>query len=275
MSTVSRSDRWPEPTDDLDRQRADLETHGFCFVADAIAEHDRLRILERTERQAAAEEAAGLAIMEGPNQTVGNLVDKGEEFWGLLTHAVIDDLVGWLVGDQVILSSSLGKLVSRGGEPGGIHNDQGYLDLDVNEPLVANVMWMISEFSEANGGTQVIPGSQRAPRRHGDPVDHDRWVSAAGPPGTAMVFDGRLTHRTGVNLTDERRVGVLTYWCRPWIRQQENMVASLRDETVAAMPAAVKRRVGFEVYRSLGGFDFSPRLGELVDRNTPRTGRLG
>ncbi|MDG2027675.1 MAG: phytanoyl-CoA dioxygenase family protein [Acidimicrobiales bacterium] len=272
---MSASDRLPEPTDDLDRQRADLETHGFCFVADALTEQARLAILDRIERQAAGEEAAGLAIMDGPNQSVGNLVDKGEEFWGLLTHPIIVDLIGWLIGGEAILSSSLGKLVSRGGEPGGIHNDQGYLDLDVDEPLVANVMWMISDFSETNGGTQVIPGSHRVPRRHGDPVDLSQWVSAAGPPGTAMVFDGRLTHRTGVNVSDGRRVGVLTYWCRPWIRQQENMVASLRDETVDALPEAVKRRVGFERYRSLGGVDLSPRHGDMVDRAAPRTGRLG
>lgn len=265
----------PEPTEDLDRQRADLETHGFCLVANSLDESVRQRIHDRLERQAAAEEAAGLAILDGPNQTVGNLVDKGEEFWDLLVHPVVDDLIGWLIGEQAILSSSLAKLVSRGGEPGMIHNDQGYLDLRVAEPLVANVMWMISEFSEANGGTQLVPGSHLVHREHGDPVDDDAWVSAAGPPGTAMVFDGRLTHRTGVNVTDRRRVGVLTYWCRPWIRQQENMVASLRDETVAAMPEAVKRRTGFEIYRSLGGVDLSPRLGEMVDRGVPRTGRLG
>lgn len=267
--------RLPEPTADLDQQRSDLEIHGYCIVADALSEPERARVLDRLLSQAAAEDVAGLAIMDGPNQTVGNLVDKGEEFWPALTHAIIDDLIGWLIGEQAILSSSLGKLVSKGGEPGFIHNDQGYLDLRIADPLVANVMWMISEFSEANGGTQLIPGSHLLHREHGDPVADDAWVAAAGPPGSAMVFDGRLTHRTGVNITDERRVGVLTYWCRPWIRQQENMVASLRDETIAAMPEAVRRRTGFEVFRSLGGVDFSPTLGELVDRSAPRTGRLG
>ncbi len=265
----------PAPTHDLEQQRSDLLAHGYCIVADALGEAERHRVFDRLASQAAAEETAGLAIMEGPNQTVGNLVDKGQEFWSLLTHPIIDDLIGWLIGDQVILSSSLGKLVSLGGEPGFIHNDQGYLDLRISDPLVANVMWMISEFSEANGGTQLIPGSHLLHREHGDPVADDAWVAAAGPPGSAMVFDGRLTHRTGVNITDDRRVGVLTYWCRPWIRQQENMVASLRDETVAAMPEAVKRRTGFEVFRSLGGVDFSPRLGDVVDPAGPRTGRLG
>jgi hypothetical protein len=265
----------PTPTESLERQRADLETHGFCFVANAIAEPARFSVLARLEEQAAAEAAKGVAILDGPNQTVGNLVDKGEEFWPLLTHPIIEDLIGWLVGPDAILSSSLAKLVSHGGEPGVVHNDQGYLDLRVNEPLVANVMWMISEFSEANGGTQVIPGSHLNPRENGDPIDEGAFVSATAPAGAAMVFDGRLTHRTGVSASDRRRVGVLTYWCRPWIRQQENMVASLRPETVAAMPEALKRRTGFAVYRSLGGLDLSPNLGEVVDPSGPRIGHLG
>ncbi len=264
----------PVPTASLEQQRADLERHGYCLVAKALNAPTTQRLFHRVRSQAAAESAADLAIMDGPNQTVGNLVDKGEEFWGLVTHPIIDDIIGWLIGPQAILSSSLAKLVSHGGQPGFIHNDQGYLDVRVSDPLVANVMWMISEFSEANGGTQLLPGSHLEHREHGDPVDESRWVAAAGPPGTAMVFDGRLTHRTGVNDTDERRVGVLSYWCKPWIRQQENMIASLRDRTVAAMPDDVKRRVGFEVYRSLGGFDLSPSLGDLVDRSVPRTGRL-
>ncbi len=264
----------PEPTTDLDQQRADLTTHGYCLVADALRGDVRARVQHRLEEQAAAEMAADLAIMDGPNQTVGNLIDKGEEFWWLVEHPVIDDLIGWLLGPDTIVSSSLGKLVSSGGEPGFIHNDQGYVDLTLTEPLVANVMWMVSEFSAANGGTHLVPGSHLVSRQHGDPVADDAWVPAEGPPGTAMVFDGRLTHRTGVNVGSERRLGVLTYWCRPWVRQQENMVASLRPETVAAMPDAVKRRVGFAPYRSLGGVDLSPNMPGITDPSAPRTGRL-
>lgn len=52
------------------------------------------------------------------------------------------------------------------------------------------------------------------------------------------------------------------------------MVASLRPETVAAMPIEVRRRIGFEVYGTLGNIDPQPNRNEaLVDPLAERVGR--
>jgi hypothetical protein len=79
-------------------------------------------------------------------------------------------------------------------------------------------------------------------------------VAGVGPAGTAPVFDGRIWHGTGANTTaDQRRYGVLTYFCRPWMRPQENYTLSTHPQVVADADPEVLALLGFRVWRTLGG----------------------
>lgn len=50
----------------------------------------------------------------------------------------------------------------------------------------------------------------------------EETVAAKSPAGTAMVFDGSLWHGTGANVSDVNRYGLLTTFCGPQFRPQEN-----------------------------------------------------
>ena len=276
----------PLPSTDWDRLRADLDEFGYCLIADALdaAEVEALR--SRLLDQAAGEAAGGVAIRDGgqvgvdapaPNQRVLNLLDKGEEFWRVLLHPVVDEIVCHLLGENVISSSVTANIANPGGEPMPLHSDQGYVDIPIEDAVVCNTMWMLTDFTVENGGTYLVPGSHHRNRYPDDPMDFSECISLEGPSGMACVFDGRVWHGTGPNrTTGTSRVGLLNYWCRPWVRQQENMVASLRPETVAAMPERLLRRIGFEVYGTLGNIDPQPnRDSALVDPLADRVGRRG
>ena len=275
----------PQPSEDWDRLRADLDEHGYCLLANALTSGQVAAVKARLLDQAAGEVADGVALRDGgtpgadgtppPNQRVFNMLDKGEEFWQLLLHPIVDEVVCYLLGENVISSSVTANIANYGGQPMALHSDQGYVDIPITDAVVCNTLWMLSDFTAENGGTNLIPGSHHW-NRYPDPVDdYSQCVALEGPTGTACVFDGRVWHGTGPNRTpDASRVALLNYWCRPWLRQQENMAASLRPETVAAMPEKLLRRTGFEVHGSLGNIDPAPdRFGLLVDPMRPRVGR--
>lgn len=275
----------PQPTEDWDRMRADLDEHGYCLRANALSPQQVASVKARLLDQAAGEIADGVAARDGglegddrapaPNQRVFNMLDKGEEFWQLLLHPIVDEIVCYLLGEHVISSSVTANIANPGGQPMALHSDQGYVDVPITNAVVCNTLWMLSDFTEENGGTNLIPGSHHW-NRYPDLVDdYSQCVALEGPTGTACVFDGRVWHGTGPNRTEgTSRVGLLNYWCRPWLRQQENMAASLRPETVAAMPEQLLRRIGFQVHGSLGNIDPTPgRFGMLVDPTRPRVGR--
>ena len=112
-----------------------------------------------------------------------------------------------------------------------------------------------------NGATRVVPGSHLL--GHGpDYGNLPETVPVTGPAGTVMVFDGRLWHQTGPNTTaGERRHGVLAYYCRPFMRQQENWFVSLKPEVLDRATPTLRHLLGWDHYFSLGMIDGMPRGG--------------
>ena len=280
----------PVPVTSFDQMRADLDKFGYCLMADALSPDQVLNIKTRLLDQAEAERGTGVALRDGgpmpwqkdlpkvaPNQRVMNLLDKGQEFWQLLLHPIVDEIICHLLGENVISSSVTANITHPGSQPMPLHSDQGYVDIPITDAVVCNTMWMLTDYTAENGGTYLIPRSHQRNQAPDKPFDFSECISLEGPTGTACVFDGRVWHGTGPNTSeDDPRVGLLNYWCRPWLRQQENMAVSLSDETIAAMPEALLRRIGFQVHGTLGNVDPNPTTTSpagLIDRSKERIGR--
>jgi ectoine hydroxylase-related dioxygenase (phytanoyl-CoA dioxygenase family) len=149
-----------------------------------------------------------------------------------------------------------------------LHTDQGYVDFWTEKPLVANVLFMLDDFSERNGATRVVPGSHlvRELRRWAP----EETAPAEGPAGSVMVFDGRLAHGTGANLTErEERRAILAYHCRPFIRQQENFFLGLDPAIRRAERPAFLARLGFEIWAGLGRTNAPGEAGVLAPLDHP------
>jgi ectoine hydroxylase-related dioxygenase (phytanoyl-CoA dioxygenase family) len=251
-------------TSDLEKAKVDLREHGYCLVEGALAA-ERVRALrDRLTELAAAEITDGTDYVYegGSNQRVWNLLNKGEIFIELALDPTGLGLVEHVLGWGFLLSNIDANLVGPGGAPMFLHADQSF----VPPPwppysLVANIMWMLDDFTPENGATRIVPGSHT--RDHGPGFGSDPFpptVPVCAPAGTAMVFEGRLWHQTGTNVTeDQRRYGILAYYCRPFIRQQENFFASLRPEVLE--DPRLRQLLGWENYLSLGMVDGMPRHG--------------
>jgi ectoine hydroxylase-related dioxygenase (phytanoyl-CoA dioxygenase family) len=128
---------------------------------------------------------------------------------------------------------------------------------------------MLDDFSDANGGTRLVPKShldQKASPRSSSyappelahqpkPAD---TIAAEGPAGSILCFDGRVWHGTGANKIDRLRHALLSYHCRPFIRQQENFVLGLLPEIRKTERPALLNRLGFATWAGLGRIE-SPR----------------
>ena len=76
-------------------------------------------------------------------------------------------------------------------------------------------------------------------------------ISATAPKGSCLIFDGRLLHGTGVNTTNRPRRGLLFYYCRGWIRQQEKYILSL-SKNLEKLRNRILQLCGFRPWRTLG-----------------------
>jgi ectoine hydroxylase-related dioxygenase (phytanoyl-CoA dioxygenase family) len=253
--------RLPPITTDLEQAKRDLDDYGLALLGDALSPDELSAARARLIEQAQGEAANGRAYRDGspeprrslagPNQRVWNLINKGRIFRQIAVSPKVLQLCRHMLGNDVLLSSMTANIANQGGARMAVHTDQDYIPLETPYPMVCDVAWMLVDFTADNGATLVAPGSHRWRRipKRGESVP---MVPATGPAGTALVFDGRLWHGTGENRTGESRYGMFSYFCRAFVRQQENFSLSLAPEVIADCSSELLGLLGFQVWHTLG-----------------------
>jgi ectoine hydroxylase-related dioxygenase (phytanoyl-CoA dioxygenase family) len=117
---------------------------------------------------------------------------------------------------------------------------------------VCNTMWALTDFTEANGATRLIPGSHLAAASPAYGQHYDS-IPAEMARGSVLVWHGSLWHGGGANTTDTRRVGVAMNYCAGYIRQQENQQLGIPREIAARFDERLQRLCGYGVYMGLIG----------------------
>lgn len=266
---------------DLELAMRDLDEVGLARFAGAAPEMiEPLR--ERLVEQAAGEAAHGCAWRDngadpiltddGANQRVWNLLNKGQVFRDIVLNPAAQALIKHLLGEDILLFSCTANIACKGGRAQSIHADQLYAPQQTPYALMANCLWMLDDFTEENGATRIVPGTHRSDR-YPDGGEAIETLPATGPKGTIMVWDGRLWHGTGVNRTDAPRHGLLSAYCRAFVRQQENVSLSLSPEVLATASDELKTLLGFRTWMGLGSVD-GVNHGELKSRPSTFTGEL-
>ena len=244
----------------------DLDEQGYCIISDVLSPSQTAALKERLVAQAEGERSRGLEFRDGgptrPNQRIWMLLNKGRGFRDLMLMPIVDEIMGRLLGPNYLLSSFTANIAHPGGEPMALHTDQGYVGFWTPRPVVANIAWMLDDFTEENGGTRLAPGShlrQIQPRSSAhlpqgltdSPAQRDT-LAACGSAGSILCFDGRLWHGTGANRTKTPRHALLSYHCAPFIRQQENFTLGLAPELRVSERPALLNRLGFAPWAGLG-----------------------
>jgi ectoine hydroxylase-related dioxygenase (phytanoyl-CoA dioxygenase family) len=137
-------------------------------------------------------------------------------------------------------------------------------DVDVE----VSTIWALTDFTEANGATRVVPDSHRTP----DDVKYtdEQTAPAVMPRGSVVMYLGSTVHGGGANTTDETRIGINVDYVLGWLRQEENQYLSYTLDEVRAMPERLQRLLGYEVGAyALGYIDGGRSPMELVRGEQP------
>ena len=221
----------------------------------------------------------------GINQRVWMLPNKGKVFLDILQNHNYVDCIKEIVGEEFLVSSFGANIAKPGGIAMDLHTDQWWLPDPVNRnekflppgsinrkkfnykinedilinkdlisrPAVSNVLIMLNGMSEENGGTLIVPGSHLFGRHPDKILDKDiTTISAEGPPGCAIITDGRLWHGTGANITQKNRLALLITFCGPQFRPQENFTLGIRKEVFLQLDDYQKEILGFKVWNGYG-----------------------
>lgn len=170
-----------------------------------------------------------------------------------LIDPVVTGVMERLLGPNCVrwqLSSVQGIEVHPGAADQGLHRDDDIFRLPHPHPVFeVNVMWAATAFTAANGATRVVPGSHLWPS--GQKPDPGSAIAAEMPAGSALFWLGSTWHGAGANRSAEPRIGFYAGYSLGWLRQEEVMVLALPPETVAPMPEALQRLIGYELKGSM------------------------
>lgn len=241
-------------------EREQLDREGFLVVADALDPGQLRRLRSRVDELTVAEgDRAGLeAHQEAGTDRLANLVDKGTVFDACWTHPVQLAAVAHVLGRRAGTDGEgfkLSSLNARSARPG-----QGHQALHADWPAAVsagayeacNSIWLLDDFTEANGATRVVPGSHRSgalpAERLVDPMaPHPDEVQLVGPAGTCVVFNSHLWHGGTQNHTDRPRRAIHAFFVRRPHPQQTSQRRFLREETRARLSPAQRVLLDVEV----------------------------
>jgi len=191
---------------------------------------------------------------EGRNTVrIYNLLARGAVYEQVPVHSGVLPVVEGVLDPSCLVSSLSSIAIDPGEVAQPIHADDQVMPLaKPHLATVCNTMWALTDFTEANGATRVIPGSHLSDRSPDYGTEYQS-VPAEMARGSVLVWHGSLWHGGGANTTDRRRVGLAMNYCAGWIRQQENQQLGIPVETARRFPSRLRELCGYGVYNGLIG----------------------
>jgi ectoine hydroxylase-related dioxygenase (phytanoyl-CoA dioxygenase family) len=189
----------------------------------------------------------------GSTIRIYNLLAHGKLYEAIPVHDSVLPVVEGVL-DAGCLISSLSSISIMSGETAQpLHADDQLIPITKPHlPTVCNSMWALTDFTEANGATRIIPGTHLADCSPDFGTDYDS-IPAEMEKGSVLVWHGSLWHGGGANTTDERRVGIAMNYCAGWIRQQENQQLGIPRETAEGFSARLRQLCGYSIYTGIIG----------------------
>jgi len=106
-----------------------------------------------------------------------------------------------------------------------------------------NTIWAMTDFTEENGATQVVPGSIEWPDdRKTEPDEIRQAVMSAG---SLLLYTGSVFHGGGENNSTADRIGINITYSLGWLRQEENQYLSCPPEIAKDFTPELQDLLGY------------------------------
>jgi ectoine hydroxylase-related dioxygenase (phytanoyl-CoA dioxygenase family) len=247
---------------------AEFDEQGFTILKDAIDPEmldgligviDRMEVDSGSARAPDYEtklERGVFAYLDGPNtvRMTGNIILRSPLIQRLTINASVLRLVEAVLGRECLLASMLTLVTGPGNPAQALHVDDVYLPVPRPHPALSmNAIYALTDFTEENGATRVVPGSHKwreAPA--GSLADvagaqNERsytTVPAVMSRGSVLITHGSVIHGGGANLSGARRYGISALFCQGWVRPTENLQLGIPLDVLRTFDPRLQELIG-------------------------------
>jgi len=247
---------------DLEQHASAIEARGYTVIDDFLSSAVLAEVRRCLSYYLGSH--SGRNSFEGTRtERVYTLVARARVFWDIVLDARILALCDRFLLPNCLLTASQAISIGPGEVAQAFHSDDSFHHLPRPRAMISlSTIVAVDAFTERNGATRVLPGSQRwsdAQLRGISPVGmspdagvEDRLerhaIDAVMPAGSCIVFSGMLVHGGGANRSDEPRLAFSNQYCQPWARPQENFLLGVPVDVARRMPARLQELLGYSIH---------------------------
>jgi ectoine hydroxylase-related dioxygenase (phytanoyl-CoA dioxygenase family) len=236
------------------QEKAFLDENGYLILGQLLSSSQleiirtHLQRLMESEAEMAGSELLDSKYIRHPKEEgvdrLADLVNKGAVFDLFYTHPKLLAVIAHVLGPDFKLSA----LNYRASKPG--HGMQK-LHVDWHEAVlpgdykVCNSIWLLDDFSAANGATRLVPGTNKSGVLPQDVLEdqyavHPQEIILEAPAGTVAIFNSHTWHGGTVNNTVKPRRAIHSYFCQRDQPQQVDQKRYIRQETLDRISEAAR-----------------------------------
>lgn len=259
-------------TRSIEDAKADYDEQGFVVFENVLSQDQLSRVHEGLEPYF-GDDLRGRNDFEGlKSNRVYALAAKAEIFAELIIHPLVLAFAEAELGTSCLLSAMLAIKLHPGETVQPWHFDDSCGIARPRRTTGVSAFWAITDTTEENGATEVIPGSHfwgtESPQEtlmdsfsdrtirdvDDDPAFRDDAVKLVMPAGSLAIAKGTLWHRGGANRSDKARTIITPQYCAGFMRQLENMVLAVPPDVATTLPERVRELLGYSIHPPFMGY---------------------
>ena len=260
--------------DEFKLAKQEFDQEGYIVFEELIS-HDEVANYISALKPYLSKDVKGRNNFEGHNTNrVYGLLDKSPVFGEMVEYPLVMQFVRDELGESALLSALLAINLMPGETVQPWHTDDGYVHVEMPHPSFGiSAFWALTDTNKYNGATEVLPGSHKWEKEKlaryiklddyyaegflgynlAEAPDSEKKVIEM-KAGSLMLAKGTLVHRGGANNSANPRLVVTPQYCFGWVRQIENMIASVSKESALNLSEEVRRLMGYSIHPPFIGY---------------------
>ena len=252
---------------------AAMQRDGACIVRDVLSPETLARIDADVKPWIDRSEPGADDFTGRQTKRTGALIARCPESRPVVTHPLILEAANEFLGPyceriQLHLTQTIDILPGQAAQI--LHRDRlawgGYIPKPI-EPQF-NTIWALTEFTEKNGATHLIPGSHDWPLDR-NPESPNESIQAVMSRGSVLCYSGTVIHGGGANRSDAARIGLNVTYCLGWLRQEENQFLSCPPHIAKDLEPTLTDLLGYTMGNYALGYYSHPEMVEGLPDTLP------
>jgi len=235
----------------VDRHAAMLARDGWCVFSQAVTPELVAGVKSDLDARFHATPMCEGAFYGARTKRFGSLLTRSAAVEKLVMHPLILGIVEQMLlpwCERIALNLTQAIEIHPGALPQLPHRDQDmWQGPKGSVEYLVNVMWPLTPFTRANGGTRLWSGSHFDQDVAVLPEDDSLVPTVA--PGDALLFLGSTLHGGGGNVSPAPRRGIIISYCLGWLKPFELQWLVYPPQVARSFSPELAALVGYAQHR--------------------------